>query len=116
MPTLDGAGQWGDLVAYRGGSRNEPAIGRGVEALVLRGTCIPYDNPHLPRQIGVQLRSTSEQSMRQVTTATADIGASLVVEPAMGKGKGPLGRSTQSADGGHRVKGMGNPNTEFARK
>jgi hypothetical protein len=45
--------------------------------------------------------------MGQVTTATADIGVSRVVSPAMGKGKGPLGRKLECAVRGRSVKGLG---------
>jgi hypothetical protein len=113
----------GDLVAYRAGSRDEPGIGRGIEAWALRGTCVPFDNMHLPGQISIQLSSTSEQSMRrQVTTATADTGVSLTLRPPWSywprwtRGRGPRGRSPSTAQGGSTVKGLGKMETEFPRK
>ena len=51
----------------------------------------------------------------QVMTATADYGVSLVVAPAMGKGKGPLRESSQSANGRQGVKGLGETATETVR-
>ena len=100
----------GDLIAYQAASRDEPAIGRGIEASALRGTCVPFNNMHLPGQIGVQLSSTSEQSTRQVTTATADIGVPSVCARDR-QGRGALWKSLHLNAGGRSDQDAGGSET-----
>ena len=67
-------------------------MGRGIEASALRGTCVPFNNMHLPGQIGVQLQLDERAIYKAGNDCYGRHRRVPVVAPAKGKGEGPLGR------------------------